>query len=210
MDEVAESNKSGRADTDCSEKYEERFVEIEFRALRAYLMNYKESSYFDKWSRCAEVGSYLLGLLGLVGGTSLIIMNKRLMGGTLFAISFPTSGAIQWSARGQSRVIPSFATRAQQHVDAGAEWTRIHRLAKLYRSQLKSNDLNSSDVEAKYLGLLDAYKLASLCTVIREKAYKEFNDVKLVCGEHDRRRNQVTEYCAHEKKREEHMSKKIN
>ena len=34
---------------DRKDAYSSRFSEIEYRALRAYLMNYEESGFFDKW-----------------------------------------------------------------------------------------------------------------------------------------------------------------
>ena len=46
--------------------------------------------------------------------------------------------AMEYGARGTSELSPSLALRAQKHVDAGAEMTRIYRLAKMYNKEFQA------------------------------------------------------------------------
>ena len=53
-------------------------------------------------------------------------------------ILLAVAGLLEYSVRGKSELFPSLADRARRHVDAGAEMTRIHRLAVLYNLELRA------------------------------------------------------------------------
>ncbi|XP_070199663.1 uncharacterized protein [Littorina saxatilis] len=162
---------------------------MEYRAFRAMHMNYEESSYFDKWSRLAETASYILGTVGVVGGTNM--MRRSIPGGRfLITLALPATGLLQYAAFGQSEGLPSLALRAQQHVNAGASWMKLHRQANLYRTELNNTPPDSIKgyvQHTRYTELLDGYKEASLCTVIRKKAYDKHKDFAYTEEEYQRR-----------------------
>ncbi|KAK7089360.1 uncharacterized protein [Littorina saxatilis] len=178
------------------EDYDHRFTEIEYRALRAYLMNYSESAYFDWWSAKMVILSTCLFVVAILGGSYFLYQKEFERTGTILGSLLSSSGVLRWLATGQTEFLPSLDARAQKHVNAGAEMTRIHRLAKLYRSQLRTGaaPTDSTRWETQYKELLSAYKEASSYSVIREKAYQKYNTVELVCTEQRKRKDQVTEY----------------
>ena len=69
---------------------------------------------------------------------SRILKFMKTGGRFLMYTAIPLAGVMGFLSRGSSELFPSFAIRAQKHVDAGAEMTKIHRRAKLYRSQLQA------------------------------------------------------------------------
>lgn len=88
-------------------------------------------------SRLAETASYILGTVGVVGGTKM--MSRSIPGGRfLITLALPATGLLQYAAFGQSEGLPSLALRAQQHVNAGASWMKLHRQANLYRTELNN------------------------------------------------------------------------
>ena len=82
-----------------------------------------------------ELGASASGALGVVGAASWIACKKPL--GLLVPLFVSFAGVLEYAARGTSDLFPSMAARAQKHVDAGAEMTRTHRLAKLFNSELQ-------------------------------------------------------------------------
>ena len=58
--------------------------------------------------------------------------------GLLAAALAVFAGGLKYSATGSSDLLPSLTKRAQNHVNAGAEMTRVHRLAKFYKSDLQA------------------------------------------------------------------------
>ncbi|KAK7115675.1 uncharacterized protein [Littorina saxatilis] len=180
------------------EEYDNRFAEIEFRALRAYLMNYSESAYYEGRSATMVMISSCLFAVAILGGIYFLCGKEFEKAATLLGSFGSFSGCLRWLANGQNEFLPSLDARAQKHVSAGAEMTRIHRLAKLYRSQLHTGaaPADSTRWETQYKELLSAYKEASSYSVIREKAYQKYNRVELVRTEQKKRQGQVTDYLA--------------
>lgn len=58
--------------------------------------------------------------------------------GLVAAVLAAFAGGMKYSATGSSDLLPSLTKRAQNHVNAGAEMTRVHRLAKFYKSDLQA------------------------------------------------------------------------
>ena len=57
--------------------------------------------------------------------------------GLMSAFLLSIAALMEYSARGKSDLFPSLARRGHKHVKAGAKMTRIHRLAKLYKTDLQ-------------------------------------------------------------------------
>ena len=90
----------------------------------------------------AEQTALAFGAGGAAVGV-LAIVFKEMKLGLLVPLALSVAATMEYSARGTSELYPSLAARAQKHVHAGAEMTRIHRLAELYGSELQTMPLGN-------------------------------------------------------------------
>lgn len=83
----------------------------------------------------ADCGFAAIPVSAIVAAVKTVHQTRlRLVAATLAVFA----GGLKYSAIGSSDLFPSLNKRAQNHVNAGAEMTRIQRLAKFYKSDLQA------------------------------------------------------------------------
>lgn len=91
-------------------------------------------------AQCVEWAASITGCVGapiIAFSAAMERMNQKKLGLVAVVLTAFVGGLKYW-ATGSSDLFPSLTKRAQNHVNAGAEMTTVHRLAKFYKSDLQA------------------------------------------------------------------------
>lgn len=181
--------------------YDDRFHELEYRSLRAYFMNFDEASYFDQRAAKWEWAFYGLGLFTIAFTAAAVTKGNAKLGAIAGIFSSGTLVSLVEGTSHMDWVRESSKTRAQKHVNAGADWLRICRLSNLYRDIYLKEQLNTRaqvDTEqvhlTRYNELLELYSKATGCTAIRPQTYKDYRQVNKVITEYRKRTDEFLQF----------------
>ena len=194
------------------EKYDDLFEELEFRCQRAAMMHYYEANTYSKHCYYMElaaallsaasvsgIGAFLLkwtssssGSVAATASSSSAITASRL--GLFGLLGVAVSALLEFASKGSSKLIPTFAKRAEAHKKAAVWWQKLTRLTRSRRIQLRCPSLSVEDYVAWYADLVRQRQMVSTIAMVPSATYRAFNDPARVFAAIRRRRDMFQRY----------------